>query len=234
MAKAKRGKKKAKLPKRKRVERRFLPELTRAPLWSVVIGMLGAAALGAGVWAQWITEQPYDYAGYLVGAGAVVLSAALWLMDPRARPVRVGDAGVAVEKGSELTRLAWCDLERVSIEGRSLVLKGADSTLTFPMIAHPQAAAWVLAEAARRVHEAMDVKPQVVDSLPKPKKAAGELVPVEAVQITGRLCAKSGKAISLERDARLCPLCGQVYHQAHVPTKCVTCHESLGRDAIPL
>jgi hypothetical protein len=218
----------------RRTERRFQPEQTRASYLYVGLGMLGSGALGAGVWARFISEQqpPSSLGLPLLAGGAVALAASLWFGDLGVVPVRVGDAGVAIERGTEVVRLAWCDIERVSVQNRKLVIKGVDLTLTLPIDAHRKAASRVLAEVAKRVPDVLDVKPAVVDTLPRPKKRDGELMEVETVQVTGRHCAESDKPITFERDARLCPKCGQVYHRKHVPEACVTCGDALGPNAI--
>jgi hypothetical protein len=221
---------------KKRRERRFTPEPSRTSYATLGAGMLGAGVLGAGVWAVWVSERqpPWPAGPYLVAAGAVALAAALWLGDIGAGPVRVGDAGIAVERGTDLVRLAWCDIERLSVQGRKLVIRGADVTLTLPMDAHRRAVAWVLSEAAQRLPDIVDVKPSVVDTLPRPHPADAPQLEVPTVQVTGRHCAASDQPISFERDARLCPKCGQVYHRDRVPDTCVTCHAALGREAIPV
>ncbi|MEI9935833.1 MAG: hypothetical protein WDO69_01285 [Pseudomonadota bacterium] len=220
--------------KRVRKERRFLPEPTYASRASIGGGMLGALILGAGVYSQWLSDNPRAIAPYLFGVGAVSLGAALWFGDAGALPVRVGDAGLAIEKGSELVRLAWCDLERVFTERAELVAKGKELTLRIPIAAHRTAVAWILSEGTKRVPTVMDVKRQSLATLPEPKDNDGELVPIEGLQIAGRHCAVSGKPISFERDARLCPNCGQVYLKDQVPPKCVTCDAPLGANAVEI
>jgi hypothetical protein len=226
--------KKKKKTKRERKERRFSPEQTYSSNGAVGVGMLGALAAGAGVWGQWISDTPHTYAPYLFGAGALALGASLWFGDAGAVPVRIGDAGIALERGTELTRLAWCDLETVEVVGKQLVVKSKSTTFSIPIAAHPKAVAWILAEGTRRVPEAMNVKKSDLTGLPEPKELDGELVPLEGVQITGRHCAASGKPIAFERDARLCPNCAQVYLKDAVPKKCVTCERDLGAGAIEL
>jgi hypothetical protein len=226
--------KKKKKTKRERKERRFSPEQTYSSNGAVGVGMLGALAAGAGVWGQWISDTPHTYAPYLFGAGALALGASLWFGDAGAVPVRIGDAGIALERGTELTRLAWCDLETVEVVGKQLIVKSKSTTFSIPIAAHPKAVAWILAEGTRRVPEAMNVKKSDLTGLPEPKELDGELVPLEGVQITGRHCAASGKPIAFERDARLCPNCAQVYLKDAVPKKCVTCERDLGAGAIEL
>lgn len=235
MADVKKAKgKKATAAKRVRKERRFEPEPTYASRVSIGGGMLGALALGAGVYGQWIREDPRPFAPYLFGAGAVVLGAALWFGDAGALPLRVGDAGIAVEKGTDLMRLAWCDMERVFAERGELVAKGKELTLRIPIAAHKKAVAWILSEGTKRVPDAMDVKRASLEGLPEIKDSDGELVTIEGLQIAGRQCAASDKPISFERDARLCPVCGQVYLKDQVPKKCVTCDADLAGKAIEI
>jgi hypothetical protein len=226
--------KKKKKAKRERKERRFSPEQTYSSGAAVGAGMLGALALGAGVWAQWISDVPHGFAPYLFGGGALVLGGALWFGDAGAVPIRLGDAGVALERGTELTRLAWCDLETVEVASKQLVLKGKGASFSIPIAAHPKAVAWILAEGTRRVPGAMNVKKSDAEGLPEPKDLDGELVPLEGVQVAGKNCAVSGKPIAFERDARLCPHCAQVYSKEAVPKQCVTCERDLGASAIEL
>ena len=220
--------------KRVRKERRFLPAPTYASRASIGGGMLGALILGAGVYSQWLSENPRAIAPYLFAVGALSLGAALWFGDAGALPVRVGDAGVAIEKGSELVRLAWCDIERVFNERAELVLKGKELSLRIPVAAHRTAVAWILSEGTKRVPAVMDVKRQALTALPDPKDNDGEFVTIEGLQVAGRHCAASGKPVSFERDARLCPNCGQVYLKDQVPAKCVTCEAPLGAKAVEI
>jgi len=231
---AEKKKKKKKVVKRERKERRFEAQQTRSSTLSVVAGMVGALALGAGVYAQWIRDPALPYGQYMVAGGALVLGIALWFGDTSGEPIRVGDAGVATEKGSDLIRLAWCDMERIYIERGKLVLAGSELTLEIPLASHGKAAAWILKAAVERVPEAMDVKNSQADALPNPTDEDGEFVLIENVQVVGRHCAVSDKAISFERDARLCPVCAQVYHRLHVPKKCVTCGEDISSSAYAL
>jgi hypothetical protein len=227
-------KKKKKSAKRERKERRFSPEQTYSSGAAVAAGMLGALAAGAGVWGQWISETPHGYAPYLFGGGAIALGASLWFGDAGAVPVRVGDAGIALERGTELTRLAWCDIETIEVAGKQLLAKGKSLTFTIPVAAQPRAVAWILAEGTKRVPDAMNVKKSDLTGLPEPRDLDGELVPLEGVQVAGRHCAATDKPIAFERDARLCPNCAQVYLKDNVPKKCLTCERELGSAALEL
>jgi hypothetical protein len=225
---------KKKASKREKTERRFLPSQTQTTKLALGGGMVGALVLGAGVYAQWIQEPPLGYSPYIVAAGALALGAALWFGESDAAPVRVGDAGIAIEKGAEISRVAWCDIERVSVSKAELVVKSDELTLTLPIKAHAHAVSWILSEGTRRVPDVMDVKRSVVDELPKPKDVESEVVPIEAVQVAGRHCAASDKPIAFEKDARLCPNCAEVYHKDHVPKKCATCEHELAGRSVPV
>jgi hypothetical protein len=225
MVEAKKKKKSGKRAERK--ERRFEPSTTQGSLYASVAGMAASLALGAGVYGQWIREPALPWAQYLVAGGALTLGAALWFSDTGGDPVRVGAAGVAVERGSEMTRVAWCDLERIRIDGGKLLLETDDVSLSIPVAGHGLAVAWILKEAVLRVPDVMDVKRRDSEGLPEPAEDAGDLVPVGSLQVAGRSCAASDKAISFERDARLCPNCAQVYHRDHVPKKCASCGEDI-------
>jgi len=232
MAEKKAAKAKKAKARRERSERRFEPGQTQTNNLAVIAGMIGSLGLGAGVYAQWFQDPPLGFASWLVAGGAVVLGGALWFGDSGAVPVRVGDAGLAIEKGSELSRLAWCDIERIYTEKDELVVKGDELTLTLPLKAHALAAAWVLSEAARRVPEVLDVQRKLADELPKPRETDGTVVKIDSLQIAGKNCAASDRPIAFERDARLCPNCAEVYHKDSVPKKCVTCENDLGDRAV--
>jgi hypothetical protein len=232
MVEKKAGKAKKAKARRERTERRFEPEQTQTNNLAVIGGMVGALGLGAGVYSQWIQDPPLGFASWLVAGGALVLGGALWFGDAGAVPVRVGDAGLAIEKGTELSRLAWCDIERIYTEKNELVIKGDQLTLTLPLKAHARAAAWVLSEAARRLPDVLDVHRKLADELPKPRETDGTVVKIDSLQIAGRNCAASDKPIAFERDARLCPNCAEVYHKDHVPKKCATCENDLGERAV--
>lgn len=224
-------KEKTKKPRTVRKERRFAPSQTQTSTIAAVGGMAGALALGAGVYATWIREPRLDWSQYLVAGGALALGGALWFSDVNADPLRVGDAGVAVEKGDELVRIAWCDLTRVYVDAGDLVLDSEDVTLKLPIAPNRAAVAWILKEGITRVPDVMDVKTRDSEGLPEPKDGDGELVKMENLQVAGKSCKASGKSIALEKDARLCPTCAEVYHKDSVPKKCATCGDDIAARA---
>ena len=164
--------------------------------------------------------------------GSTLLGAAMWFGDVSGAPTRVGDAGVAIERGSEVVRLLWCDMDSIKIIGANLVIAGDGTKLELPVAAHKLAVAWVLKEAAQRVPDVLDIKRNAVDGLPEARDTDGERLVVKDLQIAGRRCAESDEMITLERDARVCESCGQVYHHHHVPQSCVTCEAGLDKNAL--
>lgn len=225
--KAKRAKARAK-EKRERKERRFYPEPTYASRVPIFAGMVGALALGAGVYGNWIRDEALAFAPYLVAGGAAVLGGALWKTGAEQANVRVGDAGVALERGADLLRILWCDMERVAIDNGRVVITGKGATISFPLDAHPKATAWLASEGGRRVPDVIAFKREQIEKLPEPRDLDGELVTIEELQVTGRRCRATDKAIAFERDARLCPQCGEVYLKDQVPKTCMTCRGELG------
>ncbi|MDX2053812.1 MAG: hypothetical protein SFV15_15535 [Polyangiaceae bacterium] len=234
MSDAKKKSKKKGASKSGRTELRFVPGQMHMSMLAWLVGMPGGIALGTGVYGMWVSKSPPAYAPYLLAVGLMLLVGALAFGDADAAPVRVGDAGVGVEKGSEFLRVAWCDIKRLFAEKDELVVQGIEQTLRIPIPVHLEACSWILVEATRRVPDAVDVKREVSDRLPKPEEGQGEKVALQPVQLAGRRCAKSDKAIAFERDARVCPNCGQVYHREHVPAECVTCKEKLGERAFAI
>jgi hypothetical protein len=217
------------LRKDPREERRFEPA-TSPSAWISVLGLsIASVLLGAGVYGQWLRSavrpeltEPHPYASYLLLGGALML-AAFALFGPRpARPVRVGDAGIGVEKGgSEIDRIEWRDVTRILLGGDTLSFQGPGTVLAIPIKQHPQAAARAVAEARARI----PAKLEDVDTagVPKLDEDAGELIPLEKPQLAGARCKASDELIAFEKDARLCGSCGEVYHKAHVPERCLTC-----------
>lgn len=226
------GKKKKKKAAKTRKERRYVGEQTYASRVAVAVGMFGALLLGAGVYSRWVSEMPSNAAPYLVGVGAMLLMGSLVFGDFGTLPIRVGDLGIAIERGNELERIGWCDLKRVYIDKGKLMLEGPETATAITIAAHSKAVARLLAEGTRRIPEMMDVKRSAIEGLPTPRDDDGELLTVDGAQVAGRSCAASGKTIAFERDARLCPQCTQVYLKDKVPKKCLTCGAELGERAV--
>jgi hypothetical protein len=200
----------------------------------IVVGFLGAGALGVGTYGRWLSQPPSSSATPLLVVGVATAAYFAWQLSREAPVVCVGDAGVAVERGSELVRLLWCDMDRIRVDQDHLVLSGTGTTISVAESSQALAISWILKEAAERLPKLIDVTPSYADRLPKPEASNGTLGPIMSLQTTGRRCAKSRKVIRYERDARICSVCTQVYLKDNLPDECVTCGKPLeGNVAVP-
>jgi hypothetical protein len=184
---------------------------------------VGSLLLGAGTQAQWIVETPRPFAVYLLAVGALGLIYGLWVNGRDARPVRVGDAGLAFEQGGEIQRFPWYDMKRIRIQGGAVVIEHSRRTVKVHTVAHAAAAAILIEEAARRIPDRLEISPNQKSALPKVDRASLERLRVMDLQVVGRHCRASDEPIKLEEDARLCPRCGALYSKEHLPQACVEC-----------
>jgi hypothetical protein len=224
--------KKNKSPKntrpRERRERRLLPRANASVSVVYLVGAVGAAAMGAGAWEELgpmlrdSASDPVKIAPYVLAVGALLVGVAIWIGTSGEPPLRVGDGGLAVEKGG-IRRMPWYAIENIEWRAEGLRVTGKDDagvamTLTASLANHPQAAAWIVKEARERVPGVVHVPDDAV--LPSAQASAGSMLALEPPQVVGQHCAASGKVIAYEPDARVCPKCERVYHKAHVPEAC--------------
>lgn len=211
-----------------RHERRYEPTTSAFAIVTVLLFSIGAVALGAGVYAQWLRTGdagPHPWSMYLLIAGAVLLLAVALFGQTGARPVRVGDGGVAVERDeSTVERIAWCDVSRLLISSDAVTVQGEGVTLSVPRGAQALAASRIVKEARHRIPAKVEGDASVE---PPPGAVEPANEPLEPPQIAGQTCKASGKVISFEKDARLCGRCGELYHKSHVPDRCATCDAKL-------
>jgi hypothetical protein len=210
-----------------RSERRFEGKSTAAQAIAVLVASLAAVALGAGVHGQWFRGElgSHPYAAYLLIVGGVALGA-IALAGPRGTPVvRVGDAGVALEReGSDPTRIAWYEVVTIALDEGALTFGSDGATIAIPLASQPEAAAYALSEARRRVPaRAAGLK----GDLPSAGDGAGHEIALEPPQVAGLRCRASDQPTTFERDVRLCARCGAVYHRDAVPKRCLACEASL-------
>jgi hypothetical protein len=219
---------------RERRERRFEPRATTQPWVAYATGAVGALGMGAGTWSQFgsvlgsSTVAPLAASPYILAVGAVLVGVAIWIGTSGEPALRVGDAGVGVERGA-VRRMPWYSVER--IEWRNEIVRvigkddaGVPATIVAKLASQPQAAAWIVKEARERIPALVDVPADA--TLPEAGVHAGAILPLDPPQVVGRHCAASGQVISFEPDARVCPRCERVYHRAHVPEQCA-CGASL-------
>jgi hypothetical protein len=224
--------------KRARQERRFIPNTATRPVLVYVIGWASAILLGAGGWgyvyAQSLAEDTAlkSVPSYLIAAGAIVLGIAIWLGTSSEAVLRVGDPGIAMEKG-EIRRMPWYGVEKIRFDATALAIQivGTDEAGTawsfkLPLRSHAEAIGWIVRQAEERIPKRLDIDEETLEKLPAENDRAGERVELEPLQVVGKRCAASGKIISYEPDARVCRRCERVYFKANVPKKC-KCGNSL-------
>jgi len=212
-----------------RTEKRFEQKSSPAAIATVLAFSVASVLLGAGTYGQWIRDEalgPYKYAPWLFVAGAALFAVAA-LFGPRSSsPVRVGDAGVGLEKGpNEIDRIAWCDITKITLGDRGLTVKSEALSLAFPLPTMRAAVGMILREARARVPSLVEML--VPGELEKADASSGETVALEPPQVAGQKCKSSGKLIAFEKDARLCGRCGEIYHKDGVPKRCQTCDARL-------
>jgi hypothetical protein len=194
---------------------------------------IGSVLLGAGVYGQWLrtsvrtdVTEPHPWAAYLIVSGALVLIAVALFGPRQVKPIRVGDAGVGIEREpGEIQRIGWNEVSRILTSVDALTIEAQGATISIPCKLHPQAAARVLHEARARIPGKIeDVE---VKGLPALDDRAGEVIVLDPAQLAGARCKASDELIAFEKDARLCGRCGEIYHKAHVPEACLTCEAKL-------
>lgn len=216
--------------RRARYERRFEPASATRPIATLLATIVGGLGLGAGIYSQWLSATPLQQAPWIVGAAAVVLAATILWGEFGGNAVRVGDAGIALERpGQPLQRVNWAVIRAITIKGGDLKIQAEDREITLPVSGWPAAAAWVVKEASRRIPKKVEISKEQRSALTEVKDSDGVRIPLEKLQVTGHKCRSSGKIITFERDARTCPTCGEVYHRDHVPETCMTCEGQMAK-----
>ncbi len=240
----------------RRVERRFVAQSANNPWLVRGLGVIGAMTLGAGAYAYFYGESfkkaaeaartaPGSNVGvpaealrmeamplYMIAFAAVVIGVTIWLGTSSEVPLRVGDPGIAMERG-EVRRMPWWGISQITWEAGNLALviagkdeSGSNWTFKVPLKAHSEAVGWILKEALDRVPKVVDIKDSVIDELPGAGAHAGMKVDLEPLQVVGKKDAVNGKLISYEPDARVCTRCERVYFKRSVPKRC-KCGNSL-------
>ncbi len=202
-----------------RRERRFAPDAGAMSVLPIVASSAGALLLGAGVFGQFLRAISHPYSIHMLVVGTVLLLGGL-LLGARARPpIRVGDAGVAIERAEDnIERLGWNEVDAVRLASGVLTFSGSAKIVPIDTATQPGAAALALREARARIPlRVKDIDEEL------PPGDPGEAVPLEPFQAAGLRCKSSDKLLSLERDARLCGQCGEVYHKDSLPDRCNSC-----------
>jgi hypothetical protein len=222
----------------RRRERRFVSQSATNPKAVYALAWVAALLIGAGAWAFFYAHSfGSDESGrpipqYVLAGGIVLLGITVWIGTSSEPAIRVGAPGIALEKG-ELRRMPWWAVEKITFDSaaRALVCTGKDEsgselTLKVPVKAHPEAAGWLVKEALDRIPRRVDIADETVENLPAAHEEGGQTIELEPLQVVGKRCAVTGKAISYEPDACVCPRCERVYLKRAVPKKC-KCGNSL-------
>lgn len=208
------------LPGSVRGERRFTPRAAFADLAGVLGTSLGAVAVGAGVYAQFLYESSNGFAPYLLGGGALVAGISFFL-GGRPLSIRVGDVGIGIEKSPEqIERMAWYEVDSIRYAANVLSFSGKGRVLSISEGSHPEAVKLALSEAKRRIPARLS---DVMETIEKPSTDAGEAIVLEPTQLAGLRCRASDRIISVEKDGCYCGRCGQAYHRASTPEHCLSC-----------
>ena len=237
MATKKTKKKTEKKRSGRRQERRFVSQAATNPILVRGAGAVAALLLGAGLYAyvygqSFTADAERSIPSYIIAAGAVLMGITIWIGTSAENPIRVGDPGIAVEKG-DLRRMPWWGVEKITFEPGALALNivgndEANTAWTFKVSvkAHPEAVGWIIREAMDRIPKRVDIPEETLEKLPPAGEHAGQKLDLEPLQVVGKRCAATGKTISYEPDGRVCPRCERVYSKRSVPKKC-KCGNSL-------
>ena len=222
---------KKKKSERRRRETRFFPQSNANPIVIRIIGALGAALLGAGAYEQFWAASPWKYTPYLLAAGALAFAMSIWFGTSGDPILRVGDGGVGFDRG-EVRRIPWYDvaeiffdpeLKAISVKGKDEA--GANFRIDAKLKSQSQAAAWIVKEGRTRIPKLVDISDAGKKELPDANPNTDVML-LDDLQVVGRKCAASGKAIAYEPDARVCKRCERVYYKTSVPKRCA-CGASL-------
>jgi len=217
---------------RRRRETRFFPQSNANPIVIRVIGAVGAALLGAGAYEKfWVTTEPWKYTPYLLAAGALAFAMSIWFGTSGDPVLRVGDGGVGIDRG-QVARIPWYavtsifydpQLVAVSVKGKDE--SGAALRVDAKLKSQGQAAAWIIKEGRARIPKLVELSDAGKKAIPS-AEATSDLILLDDLQVVGRKCDATGKAIAYEPDARVCKRCERVYYKKSVPRKCA-CGASL-------
>ncbi len=209
-------------------ERRFSASFEPIPKPVFALAALSAAAVGAGFYDKFLTGVQHDEGIWLILLGLFGVGAAAWRLGLGAPDLLLGDAGIAVDRADEVERIPWFELKSVTRSGDSLHLVGDSRRITLPITAHRVGVAQLLSELRSRPITLTERLPELSGPIPDCPVLLAQ--PVRGLQITGRRCAASHLPIRLERDARLCPRCAQLYLVGELPVNCTTCQTPLRQE----
>ncbi|APR99331.1 hypothetical protein [Pajaroellobacter abortibovis] len=217
-----------------RIEYRF--ELNRSYFRKNIgygLGGVSSFLLGAALYLLWRqfsgASEGVEWSFPLLVLGLMLGGGAWWsLKGSKPLAIRVGDGGVAYEKGGfqripwySITQIVW-DPHQKSINVYGFSEEGSQTLILIRVEESPEAVSFLLQEARRRVPVAVQLQDADIASEVKGRGIEGHPpLLMEPIQVVGKPCAASGRLISYEPDARVCLSCGRIYHFTRVPSFCV-------------
>ncbi len=210
-------------------ELRFEPKTTARDLGSVLLMSFGALALGAGIYAQffWHAEPAPSYAPLLLVAGLGLLVGYGFYGVGGAEPLVVGELGIGLEQHGRVTRLSWYQIAQVKLAHEALVVESGGKPLSLPLRTYPSGVRRVLRELHKRLPERIALDDAALATLAEPGPDPGERQPADPPQVTELFCRATHRALSMERDVRMCARCCVLYHRSGVPARCLECGATL-------
>ena len=210
-------------------ERRFEPAATQSAYFWVIVMSVGSIAMGSAFYALFVRDaelEPIPYMPYLLVVGAALVLAYLVFSQQGAATLRVGELGVGNEKGDKITRTAWWQIQAVAFEHGVLTLKTTGAPIHIDLKEQRAAAALILAEAAKRIPDRVEVDESDAAKIGTAGKD-GERVTVDPPQVAGERCRTTEEPLTFEKDVRMCSRCSVLYHRNGVPKNCAECGRSL-------
>jgi hypothetical protein len=134
---------------------------------------------------------------------------------------------VGLEEDDKVSRTRWYEVERVTLSDGLLRVITAGKPLSLKVSLYGGAARRLVSEALKRIPKRVEIDDADIAAIGKPRATEGEPVEAEPPQVTLQRCRASKRAITFEKDARLCGRCGALYHRAEIPRRCLECGKKL-------
>jgi hypothetical protein len=208
-------------------ERRFEAEVATPQYVWVILVNLGAIALGAGFYGQFFVDPAISYAPFVMASGVVLVAAYLLFGSDDGTVLVVGELGLGFEQDGKTSRTRWYEVEGVALGGGLLKVETTGKPINVPLKQHAPAARRIVAEALKRLPKRVELDDEDVHGLGEPNTKEGDHVEIEPPQVTNQFCSATDKALTFEKDVRMCSRCGALYHRAGVPRRCGECDKKL-------
>ncbi len=212
----------------------FGTDVAYLPLPSLILGVVGAFILGLSFYALWVIEPPTSWSSVGILISLISLGLCFYYSSVSETAVALGDAGVGVYDGQTRQSIAWYQLRTLCYSSGKLKLNPGDAKteLSFNLRANPGASAALFQAAQTKSWCALENEESLKMAIARLPQRLGQKRNVSDMQIAGRKCAVSKKAILVESDARFCPDCGQLFHRETLPEHCSECKAPLSERSL--